>query len=187
MSEEQSRPTAWGTFSQRPNVIDAVQYVVVEKDGKKFNNFLKIIEKPHVNGRVYQDGEVIRVSSKNGRMQLRDGMWLVMTLLGEFEVYTDEQFQRLFVSGFSSSSEAETGGSGTTAQGEALLEHGKELTGIKADFISLQTAFTEAKAEGVELSKRTSEAEKEIAAISKQIAFMKKGTTSNVKSKAGKS
>jgi len=178
MSEGKSTATTWTTFSATPEIIDAVQYVVIEKDGKKFSNFQKIIKRPHINGRINEGVDYIRVSTKDGREQLRPSYWLVVDRTGDLSVYKDEDFHKLFESGSPVATE------GSEATDNALSEAVKKL---QSEFSSLLSAVTESSDEEKKLSNRLSEAEKEISAMSKQITFMKKGADKNVKSKTSKS
>jgi len=99
MSEDKGKDLGWETFSATPKIVDAVQYLVLEKDGKKFSNFLKIIKRPNINGRVSQQIDHMSVHTNAGRVQLRSGSWLVIDAVGDLHVYKDEDFQKLFEAG----------------------------------------------------------------------------------------
>ena len=99
MSEDKGKDLGWETFSATPKIVDAVQYVVVDKEGKNYSNFLKIIKRPNINGRVSQQIDHMSVHTNDGRVQLRSGSWLVIDVVGDLHVYKDEDFQKLFETG----------------------------------------------------------------------------------------
>lgn len=174
MSEEKN-DLRWATFSETPNIIDAVRYVVLEKDGKKLNNFERILERAGINGRISQDGDHIRVSSKNGRRNLSDGKWLVMDRLGELEVYSDVDFNKLFEAGSPVSSEQLEGANATVPEMPKLSDGFAKLEEKMNNVISALNGDVET-------------LKKETKALDKQIAYIKnqKGAN-NVKSNTSKS
>lgn len=101
MSEEtkSAENLRWKKVAKQPEVFQAIQYLVIEEKGKKFSNFENILKMEGVNGRVYQQDDVVRVSSGNDRMTLRSGHWLVMDPLSNFAIYSDAQYKILFDSG----------------------------------------------------------------------------------------
>lgn len=86
----------WENYKEKEALVFAIRYIVVEKEGKRLSNFEKIIKKAGVNGRVWQDGEVVRISDRGDRFVLRAGQWLTLNTIGELRVYSDGQFNALY-------------------------------------------------------------------------------------------
>ena len=169
MSEERT-PTRWATFSATPEIVDAVQYVVVEKDGKRFGNFKKIIEREHINGRIMEEIDHIRVSTKDGRVQLRPSDWLVIDRVGELHCYKDADFHKLFEEGTPvESSEPPEGANATDALEADIGKRFAELEGLieKNNNVFITRAV--------------------IDEINKRLDTIEKKGASNVKSKTSKS
>ena len=128
-------PTRWATFSATPDIVKAVQYVVFEKDGKRFGNFGKILELPGINGQVSEQMDHIRVATKAGRVKLRASDWLVIDRVGSLSCYRDVDFHKLFEEGTPVDSSEPPKGADATALVEAKFS--PRFTQLESDTSSI--------------------------------------------------
>lgn len=134
--------TIWRPFTGRPNVVDAVQYQVFTKDNREYSNFLHIIKRPHVNGRVWQpaNSNKLNVQSNSGRLSVSTSDWIVMTPLNDFLVYKDADFKKLYGEGEVSTNAIDN------SLHDIVENHTQLLSKLNDSISSLETAFAEAKA-----------------------------------------